>query len=143
MDGRFSIITIARGLLGWYSNFISFLLSNNKKNSMENCFYFNFNSINNCSFNFKISIIQSIFEIISKFFIRIINYTASGSSFLFSSLIDQENSLIYSLFKFTSNNFLSALTSVLYHLGIVQRVVSFLAWTLNKFLKITGARVYL
>ena len=28
---------------------------------------------------------------------------------------------------------------MLYHLGIVQRIVSFLAWTLNKFLKITGA----
>ena len=28
---------------------------------------------------------------------------------------------------------------MLYHLGIVQKIVSFLAWTLNKFLKITGA----
>ena len=57
----FSINTIARGLLGLISLIlISFLLSNNKKkNSMENRFNFNFNSICHCGFNLK-SFINSI-----------------------------------------------------------------------------------
>ena len=88
----------------------------------------------------KISLIQSIFEIISKFFVRIINYTTSGSSFLFSSLVDQQKfTYIFAFQVLPVIIFFSALTSVLYHLGIIQKIVSFLAWILNKFLKITGA----
>ena len=88
----------------------------------------------------KISFIKSVFEIISKFFVRLINYTTSGSSFLFSSLVDQEkSSYIFAFQVLPIIIFFSALTSILYHLGVIQRVVSFLAWMLNRFLKITGA----
>ena len=138
----FSINTIARGLLGLISLIlISFLLSNNKKKIQWKTVLISI------SIQFviavlilKVSLIQSIFEIISKFFVRIINYTASGSSFLFSSLADQQKfTYIFAFQVLPVIIFFSALTSVLYHLGIVQRIVSFLAWTLNKFLKITGA----
>ena len=79
-------------------------------------------------------------KLISKFFVRIINYTTSGSSFLFSSLVDQQKfTYIFAFQVLPVIIFFSALTSVLYHLGIIQKIVSFLAWVLNKFLKITGA----
>ena len=88
----------------------------------------------------RISLIQSVFELISKFFVRIINYTSSGSVFLFSSLVDQEkSSYIFAFQVLPIIIFFSALTSMLYHLGIIQRIVSFLAWLLSRFLKITGA----
>ena len=138
----FSIITIARGLLGLTSLiFISFLLSNNRKKIQWKTVFISI------SIQFiiavlilKISLIQSIFEFISKFFVRIINYTTSGSSFLFSSLVDQQKfTYIFAFQVLPVIIFFSALTSVLYHLGIIQKIVSFLAWILNKFLKITGA----
>ena len=138
----FSIITIARGLLGLTSLiFISFLLSNNRKKIQWKTVFVSI------SIQFiiavlilKISLIQSIFEFISKFFVRIINYTTSGSSFLFSSLVDQQKfTYIFAFQVLPVIIFFSALTSVLYHLGIIQKIVSFLAWILNKFLKITGA----
>ena len=138
----FSIITIARGLLGLTSLiFISFLLSNNRKKIQWKTVFISI------SIQFiiavlilKISLIQSIFEFISKFFVRIINYTTSGSSFLFSSLVDQQKfTYIFAFQVLPVIIFFSALTSVLYHLGVIQKIVSFLAWILNKFLKITGA----
>ena len=138
----FSIITIARGLLGLTSLiFISFLLSNNRKKIQWKTVFVSI------SIQFiiavlilKISLIQSIFEFISKFFVRIINYTTSGSSFLFSSLVDQQKfTYIFAFQVLPVIIFFSALTSVLYHLGIIQRIVFLLAWILNKFLKITGA----
>ena len=140
--GDFSIITIARGLLGLTSLiFISFLLSNNKKKIQWKTVFISI------SIQFiiavlilKISLIQSLFEFISKFFVRIINYTTSGSSFLFSSLVDQQKfTYIFAFQVLPVIIFFSALTSVLYHLGVIQKIVSFLAWILNKFLKITGA----
>ena len=138
----FSIITIARGLLGLTSLiFISFLLSNNRKKIQWKTVFISI------SIQFiiavlilKISLIQSIFGFVSKFFVRIINYTTSGSSFLFSSLVDQQKfAYIFAFQVLPVIIFFSALTSVLYHLGVIQKIVSFLAWILNKFLKITGA----
>ena len=140
--GGFSIISIARGLLGLTSLiFISFLISNDRKKiQWKTVFISIFIQFIIGVLIFKISLIQSIFEIISKFFVRIIDYTTSGSSFLFSSLVDQQKSAyIFAFQVLPVIIFFSALTSVLYHLGIIQKIVSLLAWILNKFLKITGA----
>ena len=138
----FSTITLFRGLLGLTSLLlISFLFSNNRKKiQWKTVFISIFIQFIVAVLILKNSLIQSIFEIISKFFVRIINYTTSGSSFLFSSLVDQQKfAYIFAFQVLPVIIFFSALTSVLYHLGIIQKIVSLLAWTLNKFLKITGA----
>ena len=138
----FSINTIFRGLLGLTSLiFISYLLSNNRKKIQWKTVLISiFIQLVIAVLILKVSLIQSIFEIISKIFVRIINYTTSGSSFLFSSLVDQQKfTYIFAFQVLPVIIFFSALTSVLYHLGIIQKIVSFLAWVLNKFLKITGA----
>ena len=140
--GDFSIITISRCILGLISLiFISYLLSSDKKKiKWKTIFVSLLIQFIVAVCILKISLIQSVFEIISKFFIRIISYTNSGSSFLFSSLVDQEkSSYIFAFQVLPVIIFFSALTSILYHIGIIQRVVSFLAWLLNRFLKITGA----
>ena len=138
----FSIIAIVRGLLGLTSLIvISFLLSNNRRKIQWKTVLISiFIQFVIAVLILKISLIQSIFEIISKIFVRIINYTTSGSSFLFSSLVDQQKfTYIFAFQVLPVIIFFSALTSVLYHLGIIQRIVFLLAWILNKFLKITGA----
>ena len=138
----FSTITLFRGLLGLTSLLlISFLFSNNRKKiQWKTVFISIFIQFIVAVLILKNSLIQSIFEIISKIFVRIINYTTSGSSFLFSSLVDQQKfAYIFAFQVLPVIIFFSALTSVLYHLGIIQKIVSLLAWTLNKFLKITGA----
>ena len=137
-----SINTVIRGLIGLISLvFISYLLSNNRtKINWKTVFVSILIQFTIAISILKISLIQSVFELISKFFVRIINYTASGSVFLFSSLVDQEkSSYIFAFQVLPVIIFFSALTSMLYHLGIIQKIVSFLAYLLNRFLKITGA----
>ena len=136
-----SIITLIRGLIGFISLIlISYLLSNNRKKiHWKTVFVSILIQLTVAISILKISLIQSVFELISKFFV-LINYTASGSVFLFSSLVDQEkSSYIFAFQVLPVIIFFSALTSMLYHLGIIQKIVSFLAWLLNRFLKITGA----
>ena len=138
----FPINAIVRGLLGLTSLIlISYLLSNNRKKiQWKTVFISIFIQFVIALLILKISLIQSIFEFISKFFVRIINYTTSGSSFLFSSLVDQQKfTYIFAFQVLPVIIFFSALTSVLYHLGVIQKIVSFFALILNKFLKITGA----
>ena len=138
MDG-FSIFTIARGTIGITSLLlISYLLSNERKKiqwktviiSILIQFIVAVSVI-------KIQVILSFFEIISKFFVRIISYSTSGSSFLFSSLVNQEKSTyIFAFQVLPIIIFFSALTSMLYHLGVIKKIVSFLSWLLKRFLKI-------
>jgi len=140
--GDFSIITIIRGIIGLLSLiFISYLLSTNKKIIQWKTVFISILIQFVVAVSIlKISSIQSAFEVVSKFFVRIINYTASGSTFLFSSLVDQEKSTyIFAFQVLPIIIFFSALTSMLYHLGIIQKIVSFLAWLLNRFLRISGA----
>ena len=137
-----SIISIIRGILGLISLIIiSYLLSNNKKKIKWRIVFVSILiQFVVGVFIIKIPFVQSLFKIFSSFFVRIIKYTTSGSSFLFSFLVDQENSsYIFAFQVLPVIIFFSALTSMLYHLGVIQRVVSFLAWLLNRFLKITGA----
>ena len=137
-----SIITITRGVIGLISLIlISYLLSNNRKKIHWKTVIISILIQFTVAISIlKISLVQSVFKLISKFFVRIINYTASGSTFLFSSLVNQEkSSYIFAFQVLPVIIFFSALTSMLYHLGIIQKIVSFLAWLLNRFLKITGA----
>ena len=90
----------------------------------------------------KFPAIQWFFNILGKFFNEILNFTLAGSQFLFGGLLNLDNPNIGYIFAFQilpTIVFFSALTSVLYYLGIIQKLVKFLAWLLTKFLGISGA----
>jgi concentrative nucleoside transporter, CNT family len=89
----------------------------------------------------KISFVQAAFEGVGKVFIAILEFTQAGSAFLFDGLITNTNNFGY-IFAFQvlpTIIFFSAFTSVLFYLGIIQKVVKGLAWLLSKALKISGA----
>ncbi|MGK0326231.1 MAG: CNT family concentrative nucleoside transporter [Polaribacter sp.] len=88
----------------------------------------------------KVSFIQKAFELVGKLFIEILEYTKAGSSFLFAGLISDMDSFGY-IFAFQvlpTIIFFSALTSLLFYLGIIQWMVKMLAIVLSKFLGISG-----
>ncbi len=90
----------------------------------------------------KVPAIQWFFNVLGKFFNEILNFTLAGSQFLFGGLLNLDNPNIGYIFAFQilpTIVFFSALTSVLYYLGIIQKLVKFLAWLLTKFLGISGA----
>ena len=88
----------------------------------------------------KVKFIQTIFNFIGSIFIEILEYTKAGSEFLFAGMVGDMNKFGY-IFAFQvlpTIIFFSALTSLLFYLGIIQRVVKALAKVLSKFLGISG-----
>ena len=89
----------------------------------------------------KIPAVQWFFNVLGSFFNSILEFTLAGSTFVFGSLMDLDNPNIGYVFAFQilpTIIFFSALTSVLYYLGIIQRIVRGLAWLLSRALGISG-----
>lgn len=90
----------------------------------------------------RIEWVKQVFNVMGGFFTAILEFTESGSLFLFGNLIDASNPTIgyvFALQILPTIVFFSALTSILYYFGIIQRVVKALAWLLTKALGISGA----
>ena len=89
----------------------------------------------------KVAFIKTIFEFIGGLFVSVLDFTRAGSKFLFEGLVvDMETfGFIFAFQVLPTIIFFSALTSVLFYLGIIQKVVKGMAWLLSKTLKISGA----
>ncbi|MBT8312023.1 MAG: Na+ dependent nucleoside transporter [Flavobacteriaceae bacterium] len=90
----------------------------------------------------KVPAIQWFFNKLGQFFNEILKYTMAGSEFIFGGLLNLDNPNIGYIFAFQilpTIIFFSALTSVLYYLGIIQKIVKGLAWLLTRILGISGA----
>lgn len=88
----------------------------------------------------KVNFVKAIFEFVGGIFIEILEYTKAGSKFLFEGLVADMNTFGY-IFAFQvlpTIIFFSALTSLLFYLGIIQWVVKVLAKILTSFLGISG-----
>jgi concentrative nucleoside transporter, CNT family len=87
-----------------------------------------------------VPLIASLFDKVSSFFVVILDFTKQGSGFLFGSLLDINSSgFIFAFQILPTIIFFSALTSLFFYLGILQKIVYGLSWIMGKFLKISGA----
>lgn len=139
----FSINSLWRGALGMaVLIFISFLFSSNRK-------AINWRTVGiGLSLQLLIAIgvlkvpfIKLVFEKIGQVFVSILDFTRAGSKFLFEGLVVDMDTFgfIFAFQVLPTIIFFSALTSVLFYLGIIQKVVRALAWLLTKTLGISGA----
>ncbi len=88
----------------------------------------------------QVPLVRDFFEFIGSIFLVILNSTAAGTEFLFGDFIDTTKfGYIFALQVLPTIIFFSAITSLLFYLGIIQRVVKALAWLLSRALKISGA----
>ena len=89
----------------------------------------------------KVPFVQKAFELVGSLFIEILNFTRAGSEFLFSGLVGDMDSFgfIFAFQVLPTIIFFSALTSLLFYLGVIQFLVKALAILLSKILKISGA----
>lgn len=88
----------------------------------------------------KIPLIATIFDTVSSVFVVILNFTRQGAGFVFGNLLETNSfGFIFAFQILPTIIFFSALTSLLFYLGILQRIVYVLSWILSKFLNISGA----
>ena len=137
-----SIISLLRGVLGMgVLLFIAFLFSNNRKQiAWKTVGIGLLIQIIIAIGVLKVGIIKRIFEVMGSFFIKILEYTGAGTKMLLSEFGNIETyGFIFVFQALPVIIFFSALSSILYYFGIIQKVVGFLAWGLTKIFKISGS----
>jgi len=88
----------------------------------------------------KIYWIKLFFEYISGFFVNLLEYTQAGTQMLLGEFANIDRyGFIFVFQALPIIIFFSALTSLLYYFGIIQKLVAGLAWSLRKLLGISGA----
>ena len=91
-------------------------------------------------FILKTPIGESIFESARAMFQNVLNYTNEGSRFIFGDLTDPSKfGFIFAFLVLPTIIFMSSLMSVLYHIGIMQKVVELAAKLMMKVMNTSGA----
>ena len=88
----------------------------------------------------KVNFIQKGFDAVGSIFVLILDFTRAGSQFLLGNLLNTQSfGYIFVFQVLPTIIFFSALTSLLFYLGVIQIVVKAMAWALSKLLNISGA----
>ena len=138
----FSFFSLLRGFLGIsVLILIAFLLSNNRKAiSWKTIAVGLFIQFVVAFGVLKVKFIKNIFETAGNFFIKVLEYTGEGTKMLLGEFGDvDEYGFIFVFQALPVIIFFSALSSILYYFGIIQKLVGFLAKALTKVFKISGA----
>jgi CNT family concentrative nucleoside transporter len=88
----------------------------------------------------KLSFVAIIFDSMTQFFIDVLGFADDGGRFVFGDLYDGSKfGFIFAVRVVPTIIFFSALTSVLYYLGILQKIVWTFAWVMQKAMRLSGA----
>ncbi len=87
---------------------------------------------------------KAFFKWVSQFFVLVLNFTTEGAKFIFGTLAispGQDGSLgmFFAFQVLPTIIFFASLMAILYHLGIMQKVVQVMAWIMSKILGTSGA----
>ena len=138
----FSFESILRGIIGMiFLIFVAFIFSNNRKAiNWKSAIVGLSAQLILAILVLKVEFVQKIFEFFGKIFVKTLDFTMEGSKFLLGDMVNVETFGYVFLFQVLPTIiFFSALTSVLFYLGIIQKVVKILALSLSKLLNISGA----
>lgn len=86
-----------------------------------------------------IPFVGTALELMGKVFIKLMDFTQAGVRFLLGPYATKSNGFIFLIHSLPVVIFFSALVSLFYHWGIIQRVVGAFSWVLRRFMNISGA----
>jgi CNT family concentrative nucleoside transporter len=138
------VVSLLRGFLGLFFLLgVCYLASNNRKKiDWKLVFTGIFIQIFFAILVTKVPFVRSIFEVFANFFRVVTDFTNEGTNFLFSSFLTGkvEGPVMNFAFRILPTIvFFSALSSLLYYLGILQKIVYGLAWVMSKTMRLSGA----
>lgn len=87
---------------------------------------------------------KAFFKWVSSFFVLVLDFTTAGASFVFGDLalspgLDGSLGNFFAFQVLPTIIFFGSLMAILYHMGIMQRVVQGMAWLVSRFLGTSGA----
>lgn len=142
--GSLSWSSLFRGLLGMFALvFIAYALSRNRK-------HINWPLVIKgiilqavlAILILKVPFVETVFDFMSKAFVRVVDMAHEGAMFVFGSVVTGEMSPIVKNFVtwiLPSVIFFSALSSLLYYWGFLQRIVYGMAWVMKRLMGLSGA----
>lgn len=143
-EGGFSFVSILRGMLGMaFLLGIAYLFSSNRKAIDWQLVWKGilFQMII-ALLVLKAPFVEGVFDAISRAFVTLIGYTNEGINFVFGQFGTDEIQpplLTFAFKVLPTIIFFSALMSLLYYWGILQKVVYAFAWVMKKFMRLSGA----
>ncbi len=89
----------------------------------------------------RVDAVRAVVDAVGRFFVRILDFNEAGARFLFGNLLDASQSwgFLFAFKVLPTIIFFSAFTSLLFYLGILQRIVFVFAWVMSKTMKLSGA----
>jgi CNT family concentrative nucleoside transporter len=141
-SGGVSFNSVSRGVLGMVTLLlIAFLFSSNRRSINWKTVLIGLGAQLLLAIGvLKITFVKNIFEFVGGIFVLILDFTRAGSEFLLGGMMNIESFGFIFLFQVLPTIiFFSALTSVLFYLGIIQIVVKGMAKVLTKIMGISGA----
>lgn len=86
-------------------------------------------------------VFRFVFEFLNSLVSTVVGFTAAGSQFLFGPLAEARDpwGFIFAFRALPSIIFFSGLMALLFHLGILQKVVKAVAWVMQKTMRTSGA----
>ncbi len=88
----------------------------------------------------KVDWVSSGFDAVAKGFVAVLDYSFKGAEMLFGGLMNIESfGFIFAFQVLPTIIFFSALTSFLYYIGVLQKIVYAFAWVMSKTMRLSGA----
>jgi CNT family concentrative nucleoside transporter len=138
----FSMDSFLRGMIGMITLLlIAYVFSSNRKGINWKTVLFGLSAQLVLAIGvLKISFVKAVFEFVGELFVLVLDFTKAGSEFLLGGMMNVDSFGFIFLFQVLPTIiFFSALTSLLFYLGIIQFVVKGLAVLLTRLLGISGA----
>ena len=138
----FNLVTLLRGLLGMLVIIgIAFLFSSNKKAISWRVVGIGLGiQVLLAIAILQFPPVQMFFDFFGKLFVKTLDFSKAGTEFLFSGFLDVKTfGFIFAFQVLPTIIFFSALTSLLFYFGIIQKIVWAFAWVMTKAMKLTGA----
>lgn len=139
--GGFGIESLLRGVVGIITVLaVSYLMSSNRKK-------IDWKLVGSgllVQFALALSVLYvpfvgTLFELLGKAFIKLMDFTQAGVGFLLGPYATKSNGFIFLIHSMPVIIFFTAIVSLFYHWGIIQRVVGAFSWVLRKFMNVSGA----
>ncbi|MDO5505327.1 MAG: nucleoside transporter C-terminal domain-containing protein [Pseudoxanthomonas suwonensis] len=82
----------------------------------------------------------SFFDALSSGFVKLLGFTTQGAAFIFGDFSNPERfGFVFAFQVLPTIIFFASFMSVLYHVGVMQKLVQGMAWVITKLMRVSGA----
>ena len=87
----------------------------------------------------QVGIVKDAFQFLSEGFVKFLSFSEAGARFIFGDLAGDSFGFIFAFKVLPTIIFFSTVSSGLYYLGILQKVVKAFAWVMSRTMRLSGS----